>query len=190
MRTSLAILLLFSAGCGMRTDARPASPSPIEEFANRAKAYAKLQKKLRSKLPTLKDKAEPERIVEHEKLLQAALRQARKTAKQGDIFIPAVRPYLAQLIKAELSGPTNKPAREAVKESNPRGGEEPSPKPVPLAVNAVYPKDAPLTTVPPSLLLKLPKLPEELEFRFVGKALILRDTVANLIVDYLPEVAP
>ena len=39
-----------------------------------------------------------------------------------------------------------------------------------------------------SVLMALPTLPKELEFRFVGRDLILRDTHANLIVDFLPNV--
>jgi hypothetical protein len=177
-------------GCAMKTATRARSVTPLDEFNQRVGRYAELHKELASKLPPLKDKAEPERIIEHQKLLQRAIIEARRGAKQGDIFIPAIRPHFQSLVKAELKGAVNKPAREAIKESNPRGGEEASPKPVPLAVNAVYPKEAPLTTVPPSLLLKLPKLPEQLEFRFVGKALILRDTMATIIVDYLPDVMP
>jgi len=57
-----------------------------------------------------------------------------------------------------------------------------------LAVNGVYPTTAPLSTVPPSVLMALPTLPKELEYRFVGRNLILRDTVANLIVDFIPNV--
>jgi hypothetical protein len=28
------------------------------------------------------------------------------------------------------------------------------------------------------------------EYRFVGRALILRDTVANLIIDFIPNAVP
>ena len=59
-----------------------------------------------------------------------------------------------------------------------------------IKVNAEYPKNAPLSTVPPTLLEKLPKLPSELEYRFVGRTLILRDREANMIVDYLKEAVP
>jgi hypothetical protein len=182
--------MFLTAGWAMQTGSRSRAVSPLDEFNDRVKDYVKVQKDLRSKLPKLKDRAEPEKIAEHQKLLQTSLTEARSNARQGDILTPAMRPYIQALVKAELAGRENKPAREAVKESNPRGGEERSPKPVPIAINAVYPKEAPLTTVPPALLLKLPKLPEELEFRFVGKNLILRDTTANVIVDYLPGVMP
>ena len=49
---------------------------------------------------------------------------------------------------------------------------------------------APFSSVPPSLLLKLPPLPEEVRYRFVGRSLILRDTEANVILDYIPDGVP
>ena len=61
---------------------------------------------------------------------------------------------------------------------------------VPPAINTDYPTTLPLATVPPHLLLKLPTLPEELEYRFLGRHLILRDIKANLIVDFIPDVVP
>lgn len=44
--------------------------------------------------------------------------------------------------------------------------------------------------MPARLFLKLPTLPEEVEFRFVGKHLVLRDTTADLIADYILDVVP
>ena len=64
---------------------------------------------------------------------------------------------------------------------------EPRPKPVELRANAPYPEGAPLSMVPPDLLAKLPKLPEPLEYRFVGGHLILLDSEASLVVDFLKE---
>jgi hypothetical protein len=59
-----------------------------------------------------------------------------------------------------------------------------------VAVNAPYPPNVPYTTLPPALLLRLPTLPDGLEYRFVGRALILRDVDAALIVDFLPNALP
>ena len=64
------------------------------------------------------------------------------------------------------------------------------PRDVSLAPYAAYPLDAPVSTVPPPVLLKMPQLPKELEYRFVGKSLVLRDTVANIVVDYIPGAVP
>jgi hypothetical protein len=40
------------------------------------------------------------------------------------------------------------------------------------------------------LLDALPRLPEGLEYRFMGNDLILRDTKANLIVDFINNAVP
>jgi hypothetical protein len=55
---------------------------------------------------------------------------------------------------------------------------------------ADYPVDAPVSTMPAPVLLRMPQLPKELEYRFVGKSLVLRDTEANIIVDVIPGAVP
>jgi hypothetical protein len=62
---------------------------------------------------------------------------------------------------------------------------------VPVAsprVNEVYPAALPLATLPALLLGALPGLPADLEYRFMGRHLIIRDTKTNLVVDFLPDV--
>jgi hypothetical protein len=54
-------------------------------------------------------------------------------------------------------------------------------------VNAIYLSEAPLSTMPPKLLTELPELPKGLEYRFIGKTLILYDADASLIVDFIPN---
>jgi hypothetical protein len=56
---------------------------------------------------------------------------------------------------------------------------------VKLAVNARYPDDVPVSTMPPQVLAALPKLPEELEYRFIQNSLILFDQHAHIIADYM-----
>ncbi len=60
----------------------------------------------------------------------------------------------------------------------------------PPAVNADYPESAALATVPPLILVNLPRLPDGLEYRFMGRDLILRDREANVIVDFIPGAVP
>ena len=59
-----------------------------------------------------------------------------------------------------------------------------------MKVNAPYPSDEPLSTVPPGLLLNLPELPESVNYRFVGRDLVLLDSKAALMIDYVREVIP
>ena len=56
---------------------------------------------------------------------------------------------------------------------------------VKLNVNGRYPDEVPLSTVPPQVLQALPKLPEEIEYRFIENTLILLDPHAHTIADYV-----
>jgi hypothetical protein len=58
-----------------------------------------------------------------------------------------------------------------------------------LEVNQPYPDGLPLQSMPPSVLMNLPKLPPELEYRAVGRELVLRDIAANLVVDIIPDIS-
>jgi len=120
--------------------------------------------------------------------LAEAIAADRAKAKQGDVFVPEVQPLLRRLIAEQLKGPDTQAARKAVVEGNP-GVEEDS-VPVVPSVNLVYPSGATRSTVPASLLLSLPPLPESLHYRFVNRDLILVDSVAQIIVDFLPAAAP
>jgi 3',5'-cyclic AMP phosphodiesterase CpdA len=44
--------------------------------------------------------------------------------------------------------------------------------------------------VPPRLVEVLPPLPKQLEYDFTGRALILRDVDADLVVDFIPDALP
>jgi len=59
-----------------------------------------------------------------------------------------------------------------------------------LTVNSRYPDSVPLTTVPPQVLQTMPKLSEDLEYRFVGDWLILLDVHAHVIADFIEDVLP
>jgi len=53
-------------------------------------------------------------------------------------------------------------------------------------VNDTYKKKYALGTMPPKLLLLLPDLAPGLQYRFVGRHLIVYDGRANIIVDEIP----
>ena len=66
----------------------------------------------------------------------------------------------------------------------------PEPKDIPFKVNAEYPKDVPLSTVPPDVLRRCRALPEDIQYRFAGKHLLLFDAKANLIIDFMLNAIP
>jgi len=128
----------------------------------------------------------PGEIAVAEKSMAQMVRGARADAKRGDIFTPATqamfrRLLLSQLTKGGGEGADNK---AIIKD------DAPEPKEVPFKVNADYPKEALLSTVPPDVLLALPKLPEDVQYRFVGKHLLLYDAKANLIIDFMLNAIP
>ena len=44
--------------------------------------------------------------------------------------------------------------------------------------------------MPPDVLLALPTLPKDVEYRFAGKHLLLFDAKANIIVDFMLNAIP
>ena len=153
----------------------------LRHFQEDVADYADLHAKQLAKLGAL----EPVAVQE---ALARAIEANRAKARPGDIFRPEVQPLFRRLIAEQLKGPDTLDARKAVVEGNP--GLERESVPIVVRVNAVYPLDAPRSTVPPSVLLTLPPLPSSLHYRFVGRDLILLDSVAQLIVDVLPAAAP
>jgi hypothetical protein len=163
----------------------PDENAAIEEFQKRLKAYADLERKLESQLPNLPEKAEPERIEAHKAALAKAIQQARSNAKEGDLFIPQIRPLLIRIVRSETTGSQGAPARKEIAETAAKRADE-APAAVKVKVNTPYPSGVSLSTVPAELLMKLPKLPPEVDYRFVGQHLILRSAKANLILEVLP----
>jgi len=113
----------------------------------------------------------------------AKLRAARSNAKQGDIFGPAVLQYFQRQIQATLKGPEGGRVMASLRRA------EPTPN-LQLHVNDEYPPHVPLQSTPPTLLLNLPQLPKGLQYRVVGKSLVLCDLDSNLIIDYIPDAIP
>ena len=59
-----------------------------------------------------------------------------------------------------------------------------------LRVNYPYAQSAEMSEMPATLLAKLPRLPNELRYRFVGHNIILVDRESNLIIDFMPDAVP
>lgn len=151
----------------------------LQDFNARVGAYVALQKKLERELPPQKPTKDLALIKASQEALAARIREARANARQGDIFTPEIAALLRRLMHPEVKGPDAKQTKDSVRDVTPAG--------ITLKVNAAYPENQPLPTVPPNLLAALPRLPPELEVRIVNNDLILRDVHANLIVDFIPK---
>jgi hypothetical protein len=148
-----------------------------KEFLDRVSKYVELRNAVEGKLPKLSDEATPDQITAHQKGLLRALQNARRGAERGDIFTPRTRALFRRLLARAAPSPSSAP-RRAIQEENPGK--------LNISVNGPYPTTVPLVTVPPQLLAALPRLPDEqLEYRFLGTRLILLDSAASMVIDYM-----
>jgi hypothetical protein len=167
----------------------------LGDFQKRIDAYMKVHKDAAKDSPPLKQTKNPAEIKAAQEALGAKIRAARATAKPGDILTPEIRNKFRRLMYPVITSPSPKgtagsavkaDVKEELKENTEERKEEGG-KPVVLKVNATYPPDTPLPSTPPQVLMNLPKLPDQLEYRIVGKNLIIRDVEANIVVDFVPN---
>jgi hypothetical protein len=182
-----ALLAAFSLASSSRSQTPPPAPdlkSPgFQEFNDRVQKYVDLHKSVEGTLPKLKSTKEPEIIEGHQKALARKMQAARPHAKRGDIFTPAASDDFRKALQREFEGHNAPHAQATMKQGAPL-------KAVHLRVNQIYPKAVPYTSVPPTLLQKLPRLPDDVAYRAVSSDLVLLDVKTNLVVDYLPGVIP
>ncbi len=160
----------------------PKHRAAFEAFEARVKEYVALREGLEAKLPKLSKEATPEQIEAHKTAFQEAVRRARAGAKQGDLFAPELADDIREVIKAETPPRVKQEVRETVKEAEV--------KVVPLRVNYPYPDTEELLDMPPTLLLRLPQLPKQVRYRYVGRNLLLVDRENGLIVDFMTDALP
>jgi hypothetical protein len=171
------------------TTAAPKGGEPVNSdaramaaFEARLDAYVALHRTLEEKLPKLEKDATPEQIDRHQRALAQLVHDARRDAKPGDLFTPETRVVVRALMARVFAGPDGKALRDSIMDENPRA--------IKVTVNSRYPDTVPLSTVPPQVLQGLPKLPNEMEYRFVGNHLILMDVHAHLIADVVENALP
>ena len=181
LRTSLAVV--FGCAIAAITIAQDQNKPVADAFEKRVKDYVKLRENIDNKMPKLSKEAKPEEIETHKKQLQESVRTARAGAKQGDIFTPDAAALVRDIIKQEFKGKDRVELRKAVLV-------EAEVKSVPLRVNYPYPEVKEQLEMPPTLLLKLPQLPKQIRYRFVGRNMLLVDRENGLIIDYMTEAIP
>ena len=170
--------------CATQRGTVAANPDALtqQDFKKRVDAYVALHNAAVKDVGAPKTSTDPADIKQRQNALAQRIAAARADAKPGDLFTPEIRARLRELLAPHLKGEDGRDAKAIVKDD--------APVAVPFKVNALYPEGKSLPTVPAQLLLNLPTLPKELEYRIIEKHLILRDTEANLIVDYMLNAIP
>jgi hypothetical protein len=152
------------------------------EFTRLVQAYADLHRRIEGPVPTVKVSGNPMEIRDAMNRLAASIRKERAEARQGDIFSPSIAAmFRFRMDKlyggryAELLAIINEEVEQPV---------------APRLVNGRWPVGAPFSFFPPDLLCSLPPLPDELEYRFIHRDLVLWDVHADLIIDLIPNAIP
>jgi hypothetical protein len=151
------------------------------EFQQRLTAYLKLREELSQRLKPLSPTASAAELTARQGALAAALRAARKNARPGDLIPPAVADQIVTVCMEDFHFRNPEVKRAALQE-------------VPNAqrpvINRTYPEQEALATVPPLLLSKLPGLPDNLQYRFFGRHMVILDGDTQIIIDYVANVVP
>lgn len=175
--------MLFLCLLAVATGSAPNVPSPaFQDFQARLKDYVALHKKLEVALPPLPDKASPEEIDRNQRLLGKRIAASRSDSKPGEFFTPGIQDLVRASLKDTFQDMGAKNLKASIMDENPG--------PLKLTINSRYPDDVPLSTMPAQVLAALPPLEEDLEYRFVGRRLVLLDVHAHMIVDYTDEILP
>lgn len=198
--------ILLMGGCAERKPQPTLVPPQVvkmdwellDEFYEEIQEYVELRRKVVDVVPPLPANATAEQIAARQKAFTKAIVDFRRKARPGEIFKRDIEAAFRRIFREAFEAPDGPALIKEIKSGNPKVEGVPRPtdptvevkQAVRLGVNAVYPDGAPFSSVPPSLLLKIPVLPDQVRYRFVGRALILRDTEANVILDFISDIVP
>ena len=167
---------------GLAAAQAPVNPqaAALKEFADRLREYVSLHEKVESKLPSFDGVPDAEAVSRRRDALAAGLRAARGDAHEGDLFTPPVAAQVKTIVRRDLQSREFRDAIAAVEEVAYRT----------VWVNMSWPGEAPRPTIPARLLTSLYPLPQDLEYRFLDRHLVLLDVDADLVVDLVRNVLP
>lgn len=179
----VCLTLALAASAAAQTAIRQPEPlaPALKEFQQRLQAYLALRAELGKKLAPLSITPSAPELAARQTALATALRTARAGATQGNLIPPAVQAEIARRVQADFRRRSEETEDAALQEVPKR------PRPV---INRVYPPDEALATVPPLLLGELPQLPDNLQYRFYGRHVVILDGDVQIIIDYVPDALP
>lgn len=160
----------------------PAEAAPIKEFHSAIADYLALRNGLRKEVSGPVKDSTSSQLNNASDALAGAIERARANAQVGAIFSEPV----AAIFKRRIADAVRtEKLRTALADIDDEGPALSTPK-----VHLRLPVSEQLATMPPSLLVALPQLPKELEYRILGRNLVLRDVDASIILDYIPGAVP
>jgi hypothetical protein len=147
----------------------------VTDFNARVQQYFELRTRLEMGLAIDTVSEDPAVYLDAQLALANRIRDARRDAKQGDLFTREASTEFKRVLQATINETLWK---VIMGEDNPGQFRH--------RINADYPEGLPFATMPANILALLPELPNGLQFRFLGRHLVLYDTKSNVIVDRIP----
>ncbi len=179
-RTAAGLTLVLLAG-GAGSAAQRADHE-LARFERRISEHAELHRRVAAAFPPPRLSGDAEEIARATGALFAALKAARPAAVAGNVFDATASDVLRAAI-ADVIALNDYDAAIMLRTVRHAYGRQRA------VVNERFPSGGPEVTWP-SILWALPPLPPALEYRFVGRDLVLLDVDADLVVDVLPGALP
>lgn len=178
---SIIFAVLTGLGCYMKTgedQEQRRDAHALHLFNERVEGYVRLHHKAEDTfhLPHLKPTGSIRKIQQRQRAMAQHIRSLRKNAREGNLFTPEVSAYFERSLAAAYQTSSEGILANLVCLSD--GDQK-------LRPNDVYPATWEYNPMPPTILLHLPRLPEEVEYRIVNKDLIVLDVEADMVVDIL-----
>lgn len=160
----------------------PPEAAAIQQFETAIADYMAMRRRLTNETPSPVPNSSSVELNNASDALAAAIQRLRKNASVGDLFVTPVTPVFKRRVDDAVRAASLREALAGIDDEEPTVR---APK-----IHLRFPAAEPMATMPPSLLAVLPSLPKELEYRIIGRFLVLRDVDAALIIDYIPDLIP
>jgi hypothetical protein len=179
------VIVLASLGCivnNAQESEAATDAKALQIFNDQVQSYVKVHHQVEKKFnfPHMKPTHSITKIQQRQHGMARHIRELRASAHDSDIFTPEVKAYFTRALASAYQA--NSEGILASLACVPHVVEQK------LAANDVYPETWNYNAMPPTILLHIPQLPTELDYRIVNRDLIIRDVEADVIVDVLRDV--
>jgi hypothetical protein len=177
-----AAILLAGPSWAQNPRPTPAESAPLEQFDAAIAEYMAMRRRLTNEIPSPVPNSTSVELNNASDALAGAIQRSRQNAAVGDLFVAPVTAVFKRKVDEAMRTAALREALAGIDDEEPTVR---APK-----IHLRFPGAAQMATMPASLLNLFPILPKELEYRIVGRNLVLRDVDAALIIDYIPNLIP
>jgi hypothetical protein len=183
-----ALVLVCVRAKAPKEQPAPAAAPEATDLATRVQAYVtatdKVRKAAKKEMPKGDKPEEQAKAMEQQRThLAQDIRALRPNPKNGEFFTPTITAYVKRQLEALFNGPAAATIRDALEEQN-------DPTIYKTAATPSLQQTIQAPQLPGVLGNDIPSLPEEVEYRFAGRAVVLVDADAGIVLDWIPDALP